>query len=394
MENKIDLNFLVTQKDQIEQFERESLQQSSDIVNQAYSLSKESMRVAEVAHNSEKIMREIERDFSSTTNITNPTDMAFLSVAIALQCLRWFLLNKLTERTPEGSNKFEDWAHKLQKKVFGEQTPVPDPSPKFNPNFCNYHVPFEKIISTFSVPYDAIAGTKAFDVSGDGGGLSAHSHRYRTLGHDPMLGFVFGTANILSSTLTNWQFRTFFVSSSNKVISNASTIEMFAKVTDRVAHEPKALGAAVIKQGLHIVSDVYTTNGIPIPIVQTLSPQMAQQLGEYGLDTGGLLKAAGSAKIASLIDSLIAAVHGLYYDESKCSIHEYEVRTRKILTISNSIAEGSNILATAITGDIKNLDIGGLIYTFSRLLKDIDFITEIKKEYMGSSFNQKILGTK
>lgn len=377
----------------IQQEERKVLHQASNVIEGTGKLSVESGRVAQVAHNSEAIMHEIEQDFASATSIINPTDMAFMGVAIALQCLRWFLLNKLTERTPEGNNKFEDWAHKVQEKVFCEQSHIPDPMSAFNANLCNYYVPFDKIVSTFTVPYDAVAGTKIFDVSGSGGGLSAHSHRYRTIGHDPLLGFVFGTANILSSTLTNWQFRTFFVNPSNVVIANASTAEMFAKVTERAIHEPKALGAAVIKQGLHIVSDVYTTSGIPIPVIQTLNPQLAQQLGQFGLDTGGLLKAAGAAKIAALIDSLIATVHALYYDETVCSLREYEVRTRKILAISNSIAEGSNILATAISGDVHNLDIGGLVYTFSRLLKDIDFITEVKKEYMSSSFNRAIMGT-
>jgi ferritin-like metal-binding protein YciE len=388
----MDYNSLNARFQQIKQTENETLQKVDEIIDATNGLSKESTRVAEVAHNSEKIMQEIERDFESSTKITNPTDMSFLGVAIALQCLRWFLLNKLTERTPEGNNKFEDWAHKAQEKVFGEQPHIPDPSTS-NPNFFNYYVPFSEIVGTFTVPYDAIAGTKDFNVGGNGGGLSARSHRYRTLGHDPLLGFVFGTANILSSTLTNWQFRTFFVNSSNAVVANASTVQMFAKVTDRAIREPKALGAAVIKQGLHIVSDVYTTSGIPIPIVQTLSPQLAQQLGQFGIDTGGLLKAAGSAKLAALIDSLIATVHGLYYDETVCSLRQYEVRTRKILSISKVIAEGSNILATVCTRDITNLDLGGLIYTFHRLLTDIDFISEVKKEYMSSSFKKIIMGT-
>jgi hypothetical protein len=378
---------------QIQDDENKIFQQADEIIDKTHNLSIEASRVADVAHNSETIIREIEQDFASSTSITNATDMAFMGVAIALQCLRWFLLNKLTERTPEGNNKFEDWAHKAQEKIFGEQSHISDPMSTINPNFCNYYVPFDKIISAVSVPYDAISGTKIFDVGGDGGGLSAHSHRYRTVGHDPILGFVFGTANILSSTLTNWQFRTFFVNSSNVVIGNASTVEMFSKVIERATKEPKALGAAVIKQGLHLVSDIYTTSGIPIPLVQTLSPQLAQQLGQFGIDTGGLIKAGASAKIAALIDSLIATVHGLYYDDTTCSLREYEVRTRKILAISNTIAEGSNILATAFTGNIHNLDIGGLIYTFFRLLKDIDFITEVKKEYLSTSFNKRIMGT-
>lgn len=383
--------FLSDRYESIKESECASIQDAHQIITTTSTLADESNRVSSVAHYSEAIMREIENDFASSTRITNPTDMSFLGVAIALQCLRWFLLNKITERTPEGNNKFEDWAHRMQEKVFGEQSP-PDPFSSLHHNLCDYYVPFNQIISSFSVPYDAVAGTKSFDVSGTGGGLSAHSHRYRTLGHDPILGFVFGTANILSSTLTNWQFRTFFVNPSNVVFANASTVEMFAKVSERVIREPKALGAAVIKQGLHIVSDVYTTSGVPIPIIQTLSPQMAQVLGQYGLDTGGLLKATASMKIAALIDSLIAAVHGLYFDETVCSLRQFEVRTRKILTISNSIATSSNVVATTLSGHIQNLDLGGLIYTFHRFLKDIDFITEVKKEYMSDSFNKVIFG--
>lgn len=372
--------------------ETEQSTNSKDIIMETGQLAKESERVADVAHHSAEIMAEIEQDFATTTSITNPTDMAFLGVAIALQCLRWLLLNKLTERTPEGNNKFEDWAHKLQDKTLGNESKIPDPMHILNHNFCNYYVPFDEIVGTYSVPYDAVAGTKAFDVSGSGGGLGARSHRYRTLGHDPLLGFVFGTANILTSTLTNWHFRTFFVNQSNIVFSNASTVEMFTKVSERVYKEPKALGAAVIKQGLHILSDMYTTSGIPLPIIQTMSPQFAEQLGQYGIDTGGLIKAGSSIMWAKLIDSLIATVHGLYWDDTHCTLRQYEVRTRKILSISKSIAEGSNIIATAITKDIHNLDIGGIVYTLYRLLKDIDFITEVKLEYMGSSFNRKIMG--
>lgn len=148
----------------------------------------------------------------------------------------------------------------------------------------------------------------------------------------------------------------------------------------------------MIKQALHIVSDVYTTSGIPLPVIQTMSPQLAEQLGQFGVDTGGLIKAAGSMKLAELIDSLVATVHGLYWNSTICTLRQYEVRTRKILSLSKSIAEGSNILSTAITKDIHNLDVGGLIYTFYRLIQDIDFITEVKMEYMGSSFNKVIMG--
>ena len=41
---------------------------------------------------------------------------------------------------------------------------------------------------------------------------------------------------------------------------------------------------------------------------------------------------------------------------------------------------------------LRTLDLGGIAYTVYRLLKDIDFITEVKKEYMETNFDRLISG--
>lgn len=351
-------------------------QEALDIISGVDNLANESLRVANVARNSNQIMHEVEQDFASSTSITNPTDMAFLGVAIALQTVRWIILNKLTERGSAGSSDFEKWV-KGKYKGYNQTLPTP------------YYAPYSYIVGHPTVPYDATRASGYIDNAG----LKISGHRNRTLGHDPILGFIFGTSNILTSTLTNNLFQTFHVlPKGNLVVQPASTLTMFSKVAERIANEPKALGAAVIKHSLHIATDIYTKEGIPLPFIQTLSSDTADFLGQYGIDTGGLLKAVASAKTASLIDSLISATHGLYFDGTQCTRSQYEVRTKKILAVSSSIAQGSNILKTAVTGNILDLDFGGLVYTLHRLIKDIDFITEIKKEYMGSSFNKIIMG--
>lgn len=373
----MDYNSLKAEFEKIQQEEFDILQNANKTIEHAMILSAEAGRVADVAHNSEKIIQEINADFKAKTSITNPTDMTFLSVAVALQCLRWLLLNKLTQKQEAGDSSFEKW---VKGKYKGTQAQLPTP----------YRASYEYIIGNPTVPYDAVAGTKIFDVGGSGG-LNGN-HRYKTLGHDPLLGFVFGTSNILTSTLTNNFFQTFHVmQKGNTVIGKASTSTMFSNVAERVIEEPKALGAAVIKQSLHIATDIYTKEGIPIPFIQLLNDNNADILGKLGLDTGGLLKAGASVKLASLIDSLIATVHGLYYDGS-CSLSLYQVRTKRILDTSKIIAEGSNILKTAITKDIHNLDFGGIFYTFENLLKNVNFITEVKREYMSNSFNKIVTG--
>ena len=92
---------------------------------------------------------------------------------------------------------------------------------------------------------------------------------------------------------------------------------------------------------------------------------------------------ADSASIAILFNMIIGLIHQLFYDEKKDGNRDlYEVRTRKILLISNMIGTGSNILYSVVSKNPKNLDIGGLIVTVSRLLSDTRFIAKIKEEYM------------
>lgn len=370
-------NDLTSRLTQIQQREHATINNAETIIENTRGLVDESERVSKVARYSEKHLLEIEHAFAQATSISNKTDVIFLGIATALQCLRWVLLNKLTEKKKAGENDFEKW---VKDRYRGADAQLPTP----------YYASYAYISGNPTVPYDAVAGTKMYDVGGIGG-LSGN-HRYKTLGHDPMLGFIFGTSNILTSTLTNNCFQTFHVmQKGNVVIGNASTMTMFSKVYERIVEEPKALGVAVIKQAAHIATDIYTKEGIPLPFIQMISDDAAAFLGKYGIDTGGLLKAGASMKLSSLIDSLIATVHGLYYNENECTKIQYEVRTKKILSVSKSIAEGSNILTTILTKKYDGLDIGGIIYTLWDLIKNIDFITDVKVEYMSSEFNKLIM---
>ena len=68
----------------------------------------------------------------------------------------------------------------------------------------------------------------------------------------------------------------------------------------------------------------------------------------------------------------------------------YEVRTRKILLISNSIASTSTIINTAITKNPKNLDIGSLLNTITRLFSDVRFIARIKQEFIEKEISDRL----
>ena len=234
-----------------------------------------------------------------------------------------------------------------------------------------YHATLDEIISN-GVPYDVTAGTKTFGVGGQGHGMSGIDHRYKTPGHDPLLGYVFGTANIMTGTLTNYQLSTYHVAG-GRVINQANTVTMFEKVFQRSVEQPEILAASVIKQYFHIKSDVLSKNGLPIPTASiVLSPETAQKLANnanFQFDFGNLATVRKQIVYAVIINKIISMIHGLFYDETVHGSRKlYEVRTRKILSYSNTIASVSNIIQAVfrqfILGDAnswKSLDIGGFI---------------------------------
>lgn len=124
--------------------------------------------------------KDIKLRFSKATRM-NKTDIAFLMLTVALQVTRQYIFSneKFRFKTAEEA----DTAIKGRlKKV------IPDEWQKF---------------LLGPVPYDAV---KRLDPTTETTGLSANTHRYRTLGHDPVLGWIFGPVNILTSSLTKTDF--------------------------------------------------------------------------------------------------------------------------------------------------------------------------------------------
>ena len=80
---------------------------------------------------------------------------------------------------------------------------------------------------------------------------------------------------------------------------------------------------------------------------------------------------------------IISLVHGLLYNpENDGNRKLYEVRTRKILCISNALASAGNIAYAVGTEDWRKLDVGGIMVTLYRLFTDVRFISRIKKQFI------------
>ena len=361
-------------------------------------------------NNLDEIIKDIDKEFAEKTGILNKKDQTFLWTAVALQTTRIYLLDKLTKIEKAGKGEKEKYLKELQEKIFKNNF-FQDKN-NINNLSSKYYASLEQIITTLGVPYDATRfyqGKKLRLFKGA-------NHRFATLGHDPILGYVFGTSNILTNTITCVE-KTFKITDKiyfgslstnhvdynelfkNPIIldTNSSTIEMFQAVLDRFQEDKKAIVASIIKQTIHIATDLYTPKGIQLPMTHlVLSKKNVENITKY-ISTGDIVKTWASVKMASFINFLIATIHSLLYDENIDNSRDiYSVRTSKIIYISNSIATSSNIILTIFKAytqnnilPLKELDIGGIFVAISSIFKNKKLQERIRREYLEEKLYEK-----
>lgn len=97
-------------------------------------------------------------------------------------------------------------------------------------------------------------------------GLSAYYHRLLQLGHDPVLGLVFGVSDILSGRMTT-------IDKNGKIVS-----QIMENYADRTETD---IFAAIAKQIIHFKSDITTSMGLPAPLMSLFNLLQVGSIGEY-----------------------------------------------------------------------------------------------------------------
>ena len=395
---------------------RAKLDTASDVtLRNMQIIADESKRVADVAAHAEEILQNLDEEFERQTSL-NSTDVKFLFFATALLVTRWFLLglfnewseqkldDKINNRLKHDDKSIKELERKKRDAYKNEHYDKNNPEDKIERS--KKHRSFLEIVYD-GVPYDVTKGSPNFNINMEGG-----KHRIHTLGHDPVLGWIVGTLNILSDTITldkKYQFRTFDVAYEPRPKhweKESNIIKALLFAIDGVKEDKRRLPAAIFAQGLHLESDVYTKLGLPVPLVEVFDSEFASKLYDEGYDTLRFAKdlksvavVGAQAVFAILINMIISLVHGLYYDPKKYANRDlYEVKTRKILMYSNLIASTSNLIYVGVRsyyGDeraIKSLDIGGIMVTIYRLINDTEFIQKVKEEFVFGGFYKMIEG--
>ena len=382
---------------------RSKLKVNTDItLDNMQIISDESLRVAEVAHNSRTLLENLDAEFERQTGLDS-RDIKFLFFATALQIGKWIVINQVNKCATEKINssrmkdndpsikKMEQEAkNKFKRKHEG----------KWEHNKSEKYPAWLNIVFE-GVPYDVSVGSPKFGVN-----MEAGYHRIHTLGHDPLLGWIFGTMNIISSTITLDDFRTYKISSDPKPKhweSQTSILEGFRMTFESIKEDDKRLPAAIFKEAIHLKSDAFTKLGLPVPLLETFDPDLAGKLYKSNYDSLLLVKdiavVGAQAGGSIFINMIISLIHGLYYDPEIYQDRDvYEVKTRKILMYSNLISSMSNIMwvgGNSIVGNetaLKELDIGGIAVTMYRLVTDTEFIRSVKEEFVFGGFNKMIQG--
>lgn len=352
-------------------------QKSQNTIDAIHSEEKRVERGIYIAQHADMYLDKFDAEFEKKTALTK-TDIGFLFVAIGLQIARQVLLTKMTTRLSD---------QEAAKRTPGHLEEHSDRHHRY------YNPSLDEIISN-PVPFDANIGANG---ALTGGG--ALGHRVKTFGHDPVLGLVFGTANIATSTLTTTDFQSYHIYTNEggrDFFSHpASTAKIFEKMREKLTPGNvegwTIVGASLVKEIIHLRSDIYTKNSLAMPGLAVVDPQLASTIAGYGMDMANICDIGKQATYAILINSLIAMIHRAFCQDSGFDRKLYEVRTRKILTYSNIASEAANLAYCGITKDWSKLDVGGILVTIWLIITNREYISRVKQEFLFGRFRDLVL---
>ena len=334
------------------------------------------------------IVDELEREFAKNVKL-DVSDIGIAFLGAALQCVRQFLLTPFVERTDHRTA--EQHAKKPKEFLKSLDTNASKGLSEY------YYATLEEIITKPGVPYDITA-----DITDMPSRLSGVNHRNKTWGHDPVFGYIFGTANILTNTISYSavsghriaEIGTITTKHVGRSVNNvggtmlamtelADTGTMLKYSIDRVGEEPVAVGAALIKQYAHLKSDEYSKLGLPIPGTN-LAPNLSRFLTDRGLDYANTTTIAKQGACAAFVNYILRVLYMLHAQVKQTELTKdmLQVKANRVITVSNVLEEMIVTAYALTTEDYTKLDIGGLVVLVQQIATDIKFRREMQKMFI------------
>ena len=209
----------------------------------------ESIFSAEELRENSAAIQQMNREFNMLHHL-DKYDVAISAAAGLLAAAVDILLVGIPQKTPDGlsAGKLSDFIRAEFDKKFPEEEMTKLANSKVS-----------------KVPYDA-QDNRHTSINVEG--LSAYYHRLLSLGHDPLLGFMFGVADILTGRMTT-------IDKSGKIVSQVMEVYADRKESD--------VFAALAKQIIHFKSDITTSMGLPAPLMSLFNLLQFGSIGEEEL---------------------------------------------------------------------------------------------------------------
>lgn len=206
----------------------------------------EALFTEEELRSNEQAIKRLNQEYNHIHHL-DEYDVAIASSAGILAGVLDILLVGVPHKTPDGlkggplSNYVRDW---FEKKFPEEE--------------------MEKLANSkvSKVPFDAQDNRNTTEYVQ---GLSAYYHRLLSLGHDPLLGLLFGVVDIITGRMTT-------IDKTGKIVS-----QVMENYADRKESD---VFVALAKQIIHFKSDITTSMGLPAPLMALFNLLQFGSIGE------------------------------------------------------------------------------------------------------------------
>jgi len=235
-------------------------------------------------------------------------------------------------------------------------------------------------------------------------------------GFHPQLGWLIGVINLLTNTVTTYKLDTFSVvpamlsglplTAGQELSAGlplmvgqelSTALHVLLPVAQNCAGHKDSLMAAIVRE-----ADVLGINRAPMDDVAAIMEntmyferQNQNTLDHMSLATDlfsiDLLRLAGNTGITAFLDLLISAIHAIHYDpQVDGDKNFYAIRTNRILTISQLMSTLTNSAKALLTENLADIDVGGLLMTFLKVINSTSFWINVKTEYLVSEYKPMI----
>ena len=339
-------------------------------------------------------------------------DMAVLSVAVAARVLCYFLARKIRiqERSAEEEHRGSG-ARALQSEKgtavsLAEDTDIAGGkslsdresllengktiasavSQKFSPPV---RILDHNVILNQNTPFD-IQETNLF-----GRDDIVAYHKY--------LGWLVGTVNILTDTITTYGMKSYAVArpvpgkGKPAVDREISTLLGVVGPVLRSGGQYKdSIAAAAVQEALlqgygnGTPEQVRTAFGRTMELEKRTKSIAEETKGTLGYFNAQWAEYIGGVAVTALINTIVSAVHAMLYEESDGDLDTYSIRTGRIILYSGAIAATVNSLPAIASRKVEDLDLSGILMTCISWFQTTRFWIEAKTAFLVSSYRETL----